>query len=98
MAAVTVTSVTESTPNGGVKRIIAVCPATMDDNDNLAITLANYGITKLWYVKGWYHSTANSVILVDVCTTSVTAGVLTITTITGSTDQIRVFEIVGQSN
>ena len=103
MAAVTVSecTFTEQSPNAGLKRIIVVSPATMDNSDTIAITLTDYGIAKtgLLYVRGWVHTTANSVIVAEAPTTSVTTGTLTITAgAVGGSDAIRVYEIVGKSN
>jgi hypothetical protein len=77
------------------KEIIATCDDTADDTDTITITLADYGITTLWMVKGYTHTTEGSVIVQEAPTTSVTAGVLTIT-IGGSTDnRFRAFLIGG---
>jgi hypothetical protein len=92
----TVTGIYELSPNAGLKKVVIVCPATMDNSDTVAIKLSDYGMTNLLGVRGWYHSTANSVIVRDVCTTAVSSGTLTITTVSGSTDQIRVYEVLGQ--
>lgn len=96
MAAVTGSTIVEATPNSGVKRLIIKTPATADDNDTVEITLASYGITTLLTVQGWVHSTAGSVIVAEAPTTSVTSGVLTITSgAVGGANKIRIFEIMG---
>lgn len=100
MAAIAITdcTVTEQSPNSGLKRIVLVSPATADDSDTYAVTLANYGITKLLYVKGFVQTTISSVVVAEAPTTAVVAGVLTITSgAVGSTDKVRIFEIVGSN-
>lgn len=80
------------------KEIIATCDSTADDTNTFTITLADYGITTLWMVKGYTHATAEEgigAIIEEAPTTSVTAGVLTIA-IGGSTDNcFRAFLIGG---
>lgn len=77
------------------KEIIVTCDNTADDGDTVAITLADYGITTLKMIKGYSHTTEGSVIIEEAPTTSVTAGVLTIT-IGGSTDNnFRAFLVGG---
>ena len=103
MAAVTVSECKfiEQSPNAGLKRIVIVSPATMDDSDTIAVTLTDVGISPLGllYIRGWTHSTANSVIVAEAPTTAVSSGVLTITAgAVGGANKIRVYEIVGVSN
>ena len=78
----------------GVKEILVETIATADDTDTIAVTLANYGITSLLYVKGFTHTTDNDAIIVEAPTTAVSAGVLTIT-VGGSTDNKKRVFIVG---
>ena len=86
----------ESVPNIGVKKIVITTPATADTGDTIAVTLASYGIGTLLGIRGFVHTTANSVMVEEAPTTSVTAGVLTIT-VGGTTvsDKIRVYELIG---
>jgi len=78
-----------------VKEIIAQLTDVADDGDTFTVTLANYGITTLWYVKGYTHTTEGSLIIEEAPTTSVSSGVLTVT-IGGSTDnKARSFLIGG---
>ena len=82
-----------------VKCIIVSTPATADDGDTLAITLTNYGIkaTGLLGIRGITHTVLNNELTVEAPTTSVTAGVLTIT-VGGSTDNlVRSFLIIGEA-
>ena len=76
------------------KEILVETTDTADDTDTIAITLADYGMTAVKTVKGFTHSTSNSVIIVEAPTTSVTAGVLTIT-VGGSTDNKKRVFLVG---
>ncbi len=77
------------------KEILVVTPATADDGDTVAITLADYGITNVKSVKGFTHTVDYSHVIVEEPTTSVSSGVLTIT-IGGSTDnKLRVFLVGG---
>lgn len=78
----------------GYKEIIATCDGTADDGDTFTVTLADYGITTLYMVKG-YTWTADTGCVEEAPTTSVTTGVLTIT-IGGSSDNLfRTFLIGG---
>jgi len=85
---------TATDPNA-FKEIIVTCPATADDTDTFKITLSEYGITTFKTIRGWTHSTDFSVVITEDPTTSVTAGVLTVT-IGGATDnKLRAFLIGG---
>ena len=80
------------------KEIIVTADGTADDTDTLTVTLANYGITTLWMVKGYTHATGAEgvgAIIQEAPTTAVDAGVLTIT-VGGSTDNcFRAFLVGG---
>lgn len=68
--------------------------ATVDDGDTLTVTLADYGISSVLAIKGFIHTTTDSVIVAEAPTTAVSAGVLTIT-VGGTTDnKKRAFEIL----
>jgi hypothetical protein len=97
MGAVTATLITDLKPNGGLKEVYVVVPATAAPGDTVAITLANYGISNLLAVEGLTHTTANSVVVDELITTSVTTGVLTITfpSGTGNTSKMRVVRLMG---
>jgi len=98
MAAVTGSTIIESSPNSGVKRIVVVSPATMDDSDTIDVVLTKYGITTLLYVRGFVQTTIGSVVVAEAPTTSVTTGTLTITAgAVGGTDKVRIYEIVGKN-
>jgi len=77
------------------KEILVTLDDTADYTDTIAITLANYGISTLWIVKGYTHTIEGSHIIEEAPTTSVASGVLTIT-VGGSTDnKFRVFLVGG---
>ena len=77
------------------KEIMVETASTVDDTDTFTITLANYGITDLKTIKGFTHTTNNSVIITEDPTTSVTTGVLTVTVGGSTDDKKRVFIIGG---
>lgn len=64
-----------------------------DDGDTLDLTLANYGLTTVWDVWQFTHSTTDDVIIREEGATLVTAGVLNIT-VGGSTDNKKRFYVV----
>ena len=80
------------------KLALVTAGATTDDTDTLAVTLADHGMSDTGFlgIWGFTHSTLNDVLVVEAPTTSVTAGVLTIT-VGGSTDnKDRSFIIFGE--
>ena len=90
-------TIREVTPNAGLKLIQINTAATADSGDTIVLTLADYGIRTLLGINGVTHTTANSVIVAEAPTTSVTTGVLTITTGgSGATDQIRSYLVWGK--
>lgn len=102
MAQEITTSVTifGQTPNAGIVSFVIETPSTTDTGDTIVLTLSNYGIsaTGLLEVFGQVHTTANSVLVTEAPTTSVTSGVLTIT-VGGSTvsDKKRTYRVTGKS-
>jgi len=72
---------------------------TVDGSDYLVYTLSKLGISAkgLIGVYGWKHTTDNSVSVIEFPTTSVTAGVLTITVPAVTNNDPRFFMIVGTS-
>jgi len=71
---------------------------TADDGDTIVVTLADYGMKTIEGIAGYTHSTTDSIVISEAPTTSVTAGVLTIT-VGGSTDnKKRVFLLFGDSS
>ena len=87
---------TDAVPSLGAKTLIVETPATADTGDTIVITLASYGISKFIGIYGMIQSTANSIIIAEAPTTSVTSGVLTIT-VGGSaaSDQARTYIVWG---
>lgn len=90
-------TIKEAMPNLGRKLIVVETPNTTDTADTVALTLADYGISTVLAVRGYVHTTENSVIVEEAPTTAVSAGVLTIT-VGGSTvsNKKRVFEVLGK--
>ena len=79
-----------------IKWVAFEVPATADDGDEVTITLATYGITTLWDIMVWTHTTTDSVIITEASeiNSSVVAGTLTVT-IPGSTDNKKRVIMVG---
>jgi hypothetical protein len=100
MAATSILKNWEQVPNAGLKTVILTVPNTTDENDTLAVTLADYGIhpTGLLTIRSWVHTTDGSVIVTDIATTSVTTGTLTITLQSANSNSYRVVELVGRAD
>jgi len=100
MTATTILKTFEEVPNADLKRVMFVLPNTTDASDTIGITLSTYGIsaTGLLAVSSWVHTTDGSVITVEANTTSVTAGVLTVTIAAGTDNDLRVIEIIGRAD
>jgi len=98
VAAITDIDVTELVPNGGLKVIAVQTRNTVDAGDTVAITLENYGIDKNGFlaIQGYKHTTDGSVVVTEEPTTTVSAGVLTITVIAGTDNDTRVWIIYGR--
>ena len=99
MAATSLLESFEVAPNTGIKSILLMTPNTADENNTFTITLTDYGIsaTGLLGIVSRVHTTDGSVIVDDIATTSVAAGVLTITVQSANTNAPRVIEIFGKS-
>ncbi len=98
MAAISLSDCTvyDETLSSGLKQLRIVTPATADTGDTIAVPLKNYGIKSLLDIKGTVHTTANSVLVAEAPTTSVSSGTLTITIGGSSVDnKIRVYTVVG---
>jgi len=98
----TATSILKSwdvVPNSGLKRVVFQTPNTADENDTFDVTLADYGIsaTGLLTIRSWVHTTSGSVIVTDIATCSVTAGVATITVQSANANCVRVVELQGRA-
>lgn len=85
----------EASPNAGLK-IVHAFTAAADDADTTKITLADYGIKKLFNVITQVHTTDNSVIVTEAATTAVSAGVLTVTFVASNDGKKRSILIVGE--
>jgi len=81
----------------GLKCFAIETPATVDATNTIAITLATYGITTMWDVWAFTHTTTDDVIKTEATeiVTSVTTGVLTVTIQAGSNDDKRVIVVWG---
>lgn len=88
-------TVKELTTRLEAKQIVIETAATAVSADTLAVTLANYGITTFTGIVGLVHTTANSVLVAEAPTTSVTSGVLTITVGGSAVTKKRTYIIYG---
>jgi len=100
MAATSILKSWEVVPNSGLKVIYLQVPNTTDENDTLAVTLSDYGIsaTGLLTIRSWVHTTDGSVIVTDIATCSVTAGVCTVTLQSANANSTRVVELMGRAD
>ena len=64
---------------GDVGYIKVVTPNTADGGDTIAVDLSDYGAEGIDWIRGFVHSTEDSVLVDEAPTTSVTTGTLTIT-------------------
>ena len=100
MAAVSILETFEVLPNPGIRKVILTVANTTDAADTLALTLSNYGIAAdgLLGINGWSHTTDGSVVVEENPTTSVTAGVATLTVPAGTNNDYRVYEVIGRAS
>ncbi len=77
-------TIVEAMPSQGRRIITVETASTTDTADTVDVVLATYGLTEFWGIEGYVHTTANSVVVAEAPTTSVTTGTLTIT-VGGST-------------
>ena len=87
-------------PNPGLVMVVlytADSPTLTGGTDTLTLTLANVGINDVLIVKGFVHTTDNSVIVEDAGTTAVSSGVLTYTTETANNNKKRAVVVIGTS-
>lgn len=100
MAATSILKAWEILPNAALKTVLFQTPNTADENDTFTVTLADYGIsaTGLLTIRSWVHTTSGSVIVTDIATCSVTAGVATITVQSANTNAVRVVELMGRAD
>lgn len=79
-----------------IKSVLITLADTVDDTDTVAVTLADYGLSNIKGIEGITHNPVNSVLASEAPTTSVTAGVLTITVGGSTNDRARSFIIFGE--
>ena len=92
------TGVTTPTDNPlQIKWVAIEMPSTTDATDTLPIKLSDYGITTLWDVMAWTHTTNDNIVITESTeiVTSVTTGTLTVTIQAGSNDKKRVILVGG---
>jgi len=71
-------------------------PNTTDASDTSTVDLfQECGMKRLLGIKGWVHTTDNSVITSENPTTTVSNGRLTLTVPVGSDDDLRVYMLIG---
>ncbi len=91
--------VVELNPNCGYKEIVVASPTVYTGSgDIIQITLTDYGISAKGFltIDGFVQTTASSVVAVEDPTTTVSAGVLAITSGGGSGKKF--YRILGKSN
>ena len=72
-------------------------PTLTGGTDTLTMTLADYGIKNVLAVRGFVHTTDNSVIVADAGTCAVSTGILTYTTEAANDNKKRVVLVFGES-
>jgi len=83
-------TITEVTPNCGVKVITVLTDATVDAADTHTVDLKKYGCRNIHGQLGFRETTAGSVVVVDQpIVTAVASGVLTLTVPAGADNKIR---------
>jgi len=76
--------------------ITADSPTLVGGTDTLTMTLADFGIKNILAVRGYVHTTDNSVITTDAGTCAVATGVLTYTTELANNNKKRVVVVWGE--
>ncbi len=99
MTATSILETFEVVPNSELKRVVFQTPNTADENDTFEVTLSDWGIsaTGLLTIRSWVHTTDGSVIVTDIATCSVTAGVVTVTVQSANANSTRVVELQGRA-
>jgi len=97
MAAILIANQTvrEASTRGEMKIVVIETVAGTVSADTLAVTLADYGISTFVGINGMVQTTANSVIVAEAPSTSVTSGVLTITVGGTAVTKARTYVIYG---
>jgi hypothetical protein len=78
-------------PGYALKKLLIETVATADGADTIALTLADYGISDMMSIRTIIESTAGSVFAASTSTTTISAGVLTITLGTGTNKKYNIF-------
>ena len=76
-----------------MKTLTVETDATVDAGDTVSIDYGYYGITTVLGVKGWKHTTDNSVVVTENPTTVVASSVMTITVPAGSDNDKRIYQL-----
>lgn len=89
--------ITELEPNAGYKEIVITTPTAVS-GDIANVTLVDHGISKTGFltINGYVQTTTGSVVATEAPTTTVSSGVLAITSSTGT--GIKVYRILGKCN
>jgi len=87
----------ELEPNAGYKEIVVTSPSAIS-GDIVNVTLEDHGISQTGFltINGYVQTTTASVVATEAPTTTVSSGVLAITSSTGT--GIKVYRILGKSN
>jgi|WetSurMetagenome_2_1015567.scaffolds.fasta_scaffold172501_4 hypothetical protein len=85
-------------PNSGIVQKIVRCIETVDATNTIAITLKNKGIGPAGFIGliGFVETTSKSVYAQEIDTTSVSAGVLTVTIPAGTDNDRRFLVLYGE--
>jgi len=78
-----------------VKSVMLTLPDTTDATNTWSVPLGRYGIKRLLLVKGWKHTTNNSVVVTENPTVTVENGTATLTVPAGSDNDMRVYLLEG---
>ena len=100
MAAIASTlAITDIVPAQGLKMVLVQTKDDVDATNTFTVTLADYGIapTGLLFVLCNVHTTSGSVMTIEANTTSVSAGVLTVTVAAGTDNDVRTVLLIGSS-
>ena len=85
-------------PNSGIVQVVIRTNNTVDATNTLLLTLNKYGIGPKGFIGliAFVATTDNSVVAQEACTTTVSAGILTITVPAGTDNDPRFIIIYGQ--
>lgn len=83
-------------PELNYKRVLFETPSTAVSADTFTVSLSKYGIKKILAIVGTVHTTANSVLVPEGYTSSVTGDTLTLTVGGVAVTGLRVYELIGK--